>query len=506
MFSTPRFVIPNNTNNNNSSRPFHPTLSRQTKRVQWILLFFALLGIGWLILLQSGILFSQKKSITIASPPPLPDTTIITSIINEPIITTPVPPPKELLPSSTPSEEDVFLRGNSITISNNSHGNFFRHDVDDPLSNQLTGYPNKPWSLEQLALCAPKVNIVLKEGYECDSDPTCMKCVNDGLAERFRSLIGAFRDGNIETVRRSFIREKFPTMGQVIVVFAFNFAHSDLFLNWACSVEKLGLDPRTFTLVAPCDISSTELMKRTKFNYVPTEWLALLKHPIKSSESHWGSDHADINNIMLFLMNDLISMGYHVLVHDADIAWLKDPRPFLLQSSRRRDFIAMLAPFWTSMGPVNTGFLFLAPTQQLWVFLKSMENAAIIKGTSDQKLWNHILRHFTFQQLEWRLLPQEVVYKYSGRHAKKPGPEAIVVHALGGSKRQKLLYLNAWHLIEGKCSFYDKISAKLSQDELGKADKGAFANLLTTTGTTTTSATTTTTSAGTASNNNNGPS
>jgi hypothetical protein len=45
------------------------------------------------------------------------------------------------------------------------------------------------------------------------------------------------------------------------------------------------------------------------------------------------------------------------------------------------------------MGPINTGFLYFSPTFQMKIFLKTMENIAMVKGTSDQKLFNHLLRH-----------------------------------------------------------------------------------------------------------------
>jgi len=351
------------------------------------------------------------------------------------------------------NDTDAIMRGASL----------FRVEPDDPLSRHLTGFPVEPMTLDSLAPCAPLINIVLKDGFVCQSDPTCRACSSPRLMKRFDDVRAAFRAPALDTARRRYIAERFPVRGQVVVVFAFNLAHTDLFLNWACSVHKLGLDPRAFTLAAPCDAEAEGVVKRTGFHYAPTDWISRLSQPIRAQESHWGSDHADINNVMLFLMVDLVEMGYHVLVHDADVAWIKDPRPFLLDASRRRDFIGMLAPFWTSMGPVNTGFLFLAPTRQLWVFLKSMENAAVVKGTSDQRLWNHVLRHYTFQQLEWRLLPQEVIYKYSGRHAKRPGPDALVVHALGSKKRAKLQYLNMWSFSEA-CPFFDKEAAKQVKD------------------------------------------
>lgn len=101
------------------------------------------------------------------------------------------------------------------------------------------------------------------------------------------------------------------------------------------------------------------------------------------------------------------------------------------------------------------------------IFLKSMENAAIIKGTSDQKLWNAVLRHFVFQQLEWRLLPQAVVYKYSGRQATPPDHRALLMHALGTNKREKLSRFNLW-LLNPSCPFYDAESAALSERERTK--------------------------------------
>ena len=100
--------------------------------------------------------------------------------------------------------------------------------------------------------------------------------------------------------------------------------------------------------------------------------------------------------------------------------------------------------------------------------MESRENAAIVKGTSDQKLWNAVLRHFSFQQLEWRILPQAVVYKYSGRHATPPDERTLLLHALGSSKREKLNRMKMWYLTP-TCAYYDADSAALARPELEKA-------------------------------------
>jgi len=333
----------------------------------------------------------------------------------------------------------------------------------DPFEKWLVGFPTKALTVAELKLCDARQTIFLKDSWECAEDPSCLSCRPKQSRDRFKELQTAFRDPELQSAREASIQQWFPVKGQTVVTFAFNFAHSDLFLNWACSVEKLGLDPREFTLVAPCDDQAEKAVRDLGFHYVDAAWTRKLARKIKPQESFWGGDHADINNVALFLMRDTAKLGYQVFVQDADVAWLQDPRPFLRHAIERRDFIAMLAPFWTSMGPVNTGFIYIAPTQPMLVFLESMENAAEVKDTSDQRLWNTVLRHFVFQQLSWRLLPQEVIYKYSGRHAKKPGPEALVFHAVGSQKRRKLSDFALW-LLKPTCRFYNAESAKLNNE------------------------------------------
>ena len=232
--------------------------------------------------------------------------------------------------------------------------NFLDPKLDDPMSSFLVGYPSKPLTLEELKLCEKDQTIILKGSYHCDEDPSCLKCVDQKQIDRYRDLIAAYRNPEIEKARKQQISKDFA--GQhTVVLFTFNFAHSDLFLNWACSAHKLGLDVKKFTLVVPCDEKTTALVKDLGFKYVDPSWQKLLTKPIKSKESYWGQDHADINNLALFTMLDIVEQGFHVFVHDADVAWIRDPFPFFKNAIRRRDFMGMLAPFWNSMGPVNTG-------------------------------------------------------------------------------------------------------------------------------------------------------
>jgi len=415
-------------------------IPRRPRRCPFVLI--GLLGVAALLMTLPSLKILTRSSASSGSSPSLP--------IRE---------EEEDVDAVSPAEREFEKKA----VSEDSTVNYLDPTLDDPLASFIVGYPLTPLSLEELRLCNPDSSIVLDGSYRCPQDQTCIKCIQPKRGERFRDLIGAFRNPEIEKKRLAQIASDFE--GQhTIVMFTFNYAHSDLFLNWACSAHKLGIDIKAFTLVIPCDQKANALMKKFGFKTLDPAWQSLLSAPIKHHESYWGQDHADINNIALFTMVDLVNLGFHVFVHDADVAWTQDPLPFFKRAIRRRDFLGMLAPFWNSMGPVNTGLLYLAPTTQMKVFLKSMENAAIVKDTSDQRVWNTILRHFAFQQLEWRLLPQAIIYKYSGRHAKSPDDQTLLMHAVGSSKRIKLARYDLW-LLTPECPFYSKELAALSEKE-----------------------------------------
>ena len=102
--------------------------------------------------------------------------------------------------------------------------------------------------------------------------------------------------------------------------------------------------------------------------------------------------HADINNLAVYLAVDLLKSGRKVLVSDADVTWMQNPMPFLQGAGLRRDFIGMLAPTWKANGPVNTGLVYINPTRKSVILMETIENATIIKGNSDQVLWNQVIR------------------------------------------------------------------------------------------------------------------
>ena len=64
------------------------------------------------------------------------------------------------------------------------------------------------------------------------------------------------------------VMEKFDSGIKEIVLINTNYEFAFLFINWVCSVMKLGLDPRGFTLVIASEKKSEDLARKMGFHYV----------------------------------------------------------------------------------------------------------------------------------------------------------------------------------------------------------------------------------------------
>jgi len=338
-------------------------------------------------------------------------------------------------------------------------------DEADPLeySNgyRVEGFPSKPLSLEDAQVCNPTINIVLDGHWKCPEDPTCKACKPKQM-ERYYELVGILDSPEYKESRMAMLRQKFgdggnPAERKVIVVSAVNMGQLYLFLNWACSCELIGLDPRSFTIVVPTDDEAAAALEKAGFTIIPPDWTRKLSRGITSSYRGAANvgGHADINNVLLIVANDVLSgLRHNIILHDVDIAWITDIREYLVNAGKRRDILGMSAPFWKAKGGVNTGFVYLRYNERTTIFMETLKNIAAVKKDSDQELFNIMLRHREFTQLAYRILPQNVFYKYSGRRAKRPGPEAMLYHAVGNHKRFSFIFHGQWSFNE-TCSVYD---------------------------------------------------
>jgi hypothetical protein len=240
-------------------------------------------------------------------------------------------------------------------------------------------------------------------------------------------------------------------------------------------VTRLGLRPAEVAIVVPTDVASFERLSRAGVACIdPRDWLEAL--PGKISENYKGvsmhGGHADINNVLLVVANELVQLTPHnVLLQDVDVAWVRDPRPFLRAAAARRDVLGQHAPFWAAKGGVNTGFVFLRNSRMTRAFVQTLVNAAGLKSVSDQELFNIVLRHRFFRQVAMRLLPQELFYKYNGRRAPPPPRDTVLVyHSVGNHKRSSMEFHGFWFFAPGRCALYDAELDRESRERVAEGD------------------------------------
>ena len=329
---------------------------------------------------------------------------------------------------------------------------------------ELTGFPSEALTVDTARLCDASRHVQLRRGFTCEGDPSCRKCTSRSM-KRYGELRSAFREKAFERRRLEQIERHFDK-GSLVVVSAVNSGMLYLFFNWACSCEALGIDPRKIVYLIPSDRNAHAVLKEKGF-IVPEQYLDVSIRENYEGRANYGG-HSDINTLLMFATIDLVRLGYYTLLQDVDMSWAADPREYLMNAVKTRDLVAMIAPRGDAHGPINSGFIFIAPTQKSTVLMDTLENLGALKGNSDQVLWNSVIRIPEFAQLEWRLLPYHLFRKTgmssawnvkskscANQQLVSPPREYFVLHAVGNDKKNRLQKHGQWHFAES-CTFYTR--------------------------------------------------
>jgi len=329
-------------------------------------------------------------------------------------------------------------------------------EIADPLTNTSI----EILDLESARLCDDRAHIRLKrrdqDDFYCPGDPTCISCHAQTLL-RYEYLQEAFFHPDLVVERIAWYKKSFSHQ-KFVVVMGINYGQLYLFLNWACSVEALGIDPRRFTVVLATDFKTVQHLEQLGFFVVNPTWLNALKFKIDENYNRKVSNqggHSFINTVILFVANELLNTcGYDILVHDVDIIWKYDIRDYLFRASRHRDILAMQSELGLSpKGPVNTGFMYFRNSYGAKNFLQTVQNVGGLKSDSDQYLFNFIVHDYRMVELELRLLPNDRFIKYAGKHHTPDYTKAYIFHAIGGNKLEKL---EPFWFHTNQCSFFSQ--------------------------------------------------
>jgi len=217
------------------------------------------------------------------------------------------------------------------------------------------------------------------------------------------------------------VMKEFDPAQKDIVLITINYGYAFLFINWVCSVKRLGLDPRTFTLVVVAEKKSAELAREMGFLFVPVrDWLRHNSKSIstKAMETFGLGDYKWIAGIMNLYLSDLIEMGYNVLLQDADVTWNRNPMPYLTGND---NFDILLVEDYTINHEDeekpnlvdkqrNGGFLFYHNNCRTRIYAATLRNCIvhIFWRRSDQVIMNRMLESYRFKGIRVGYLPRDL--------------------------------------------------------------------------------------------------
>ena len=140
------------------------------------------------------------------------------------------------------------------------------------------------------------------------------------------------------------------------------------------------------------------------------------------------------------------------------MVFVKDVFPYLKRAAAKSDLLGMYSPRHDSYGYMNSGFLYINPTMKSKILMKTLENLTFLKKGSDQVLWNSVLRHYRFQQVQQRVLPREYFFTMWGHATAKQSFDPVrvkCIHFVSIDKAKRIIRLGHWYFNE-TYPFYDK--------------------------------------------------
>jgi len=197
----------------------------------------------------------------------------------------------------------------------------------------------------------------------------------------------------------------------VVLVMMVNTGFMDLFLNWVCSCDKNGIDPRSWALICAADPDAGSALEKLGFA-VYTDEASYGEQPVKAVKAFGDRNFARLMFAKTAIVQDVLLLGYDVLFQDADVIWKKDPADYFWHPSQQ----GLDAQFMYD-GPnrfyeplhANSGFFFLRNTTEsktFWnIVFKNYDK--ILHYRSQQKVVNIVLLSRFFRGLKLNILPEE---------------------------------------------------------------------------------------------------
>ena len=121
-----------------------------------------------------------------------------------------------------------------------------------------------------------------------------------------------------------------------------------MFLNFVCSLEEISQELvesiKKSTIIVVTDDESESKLESLGFITHRGNWLAansVVKFDKKAAKAFGTGAHRLIVTLQIIYANDLVNLGYDIILQDVDVVWCKDIRKYrkrLIYSSHLKPF------------------------------------------------------------------------------------------------------------------------------------------------------------------------
>jgi len=247
-----------------------------------------------------------------------------------------------------------------------------------------------------------------------------------------------------------------------VIVATVDAGYVDFAVNWACSLRRLGIDnylfhafdDNVFKALQDMDLPVVKFLSQLSSEYTASA---------NTDAVVYGSvSYQSIMNTRTEFVTKVIQKGYHMLLSDVDIVFLRNPFPFFnssldLQGGAHKDT------------KITGGFVYTRATQnsyKLWTKLvfQHRELFTTIQGGqefdihthTEQELLNKALLASTPEQILWGRVPKQIVADgkrfFIDKETQKGGEWPALVHAnyiIGAdNKRTRFQNVSLWLIDE----------------------------------------------------------
>jgi len=259
--------------------------------------------------------------------------------------------------------------------------------------------------------------------------------------------------------RRARLRRICDEMGgTTFVVSTLNAGFVPLLRNWVASCDRHHIDCRCRTLLFPMDEVADEVARELGFaTYFDIESYG--EHPRAAIKTYGDTGFASCIFLKLAMAQDMLQLGYDLLLQDMDMVWFADPLPDLesralienLDFQFMRDMNRFFQPLY-----YNSGFIYMrnnALTRHTWQKIFSNYDAVLFHR-SDQTVVNQVVSCFKERGLRTARLPERYVdgqILLQAERARRELPaDRLVAHvnwtANLAQKIDRLKKLDLWYL------------------------------------------------------------